>query len=100
MIAIPMWPWNELRHKSVKPYAGTLFAYPATTLHRVASVTRGERLAMVWWARSYVLDGARRELLFDHETAQRTQFDRYGKSPELDLITKSLTNLLRLSADD
>jgi PKHD-type hydroxylase len=55
---------------------------------------------MVRWARSYVLDAAQRELLLDHETAQRTQFDRYEKSPELDLITKSLTNLLRLWADD
>jgi hypothetical protein len=44
MIAIPMWPWNELRHESAKPHAGTLFAYPATTLHRVASLTRGSAL--------------------------------------------------------
>jgi PKHD-type hydroxylase len=91
---------THLGHEAIKPNAGTLFAYPATTLHRVAPVARGERLAMVGWARSYVRDAAQRELLFDLETAQRTLFDRYGKSPELDLITKSVSNLFRLWADD
>jgi PKHD-type hydroxylase len=91
---------TQLGHEAIKPNAGTLFTYPATTLHRVAPVTRGERLAMVGWARSYVRDAAQRELLFDLETAQRTLFDRYGKSPELDLISKSLSNLFRLWVDD
>jgi PKHD-type hydroxylase len=91
---------TQFGQEAIKPNAGTLFAYPATTLHRVEPVTRGERLAMVGWARSYVRDAFQRELLFDLETAQRTLFDRYGTSPELDLIGKSLSNLLRLWADD
>lgn len=32
--------------------AGSLLAYPSTSLHRVGAVTRGERLAATGWARS------------------------------------------------
>jgi len=80
--------------------AGALVAYPATSLHRVADVTRGTRLAAVGWARSFVRDAARRELLFDLDTARRQLFARDGKSAEFDLISKSFANLLRMWADD
>jgi PKHD-type hydroxylase len=85
---------------SVKLAAGSLIAYPSTALHRVAAVTRGERLAAVGWARSYVRDGARRELLFELDTARRQLFKREGKSAEYDLVSKSLANLLRMWVED
>ena len=84
----------------VKLPAGSLIAYPATSLHRVADVTRGERLAAVGWARSFIRDPAQRELLFDLDTARRTLFAREGKSAEFDLLSKSLANLVRMWADD
>ena len=80
--------------------AGSLIAYPATSLHRVGAVTRGARLAAVGWARSFVRDPAQRELLFDLDTARRQLFAREGKSTEFDLISKSFANLLRMWADD
>jgi PKHD-type hydroxylase len=80
--------------------AGSLIAYPATSLHRVGAVTRGARLAAVGWARSFVRDPAQRELLFDLDTARRQLFAREGKSAEFDLISKSFANLLRMWADD
>jgi PKHD-type hydroxylase len=80
--------------------AGALVAYPATSLHRVADVTRGKRLAAVGWARSFVRDAARRELLFDLDTARRQLFAGAGKSAEFDLISKSFANLMRMWADD
>lgn len=83
----------------IKLPAGHLVAYPSTTLHRVAPVTRGERVVAVGWAQSYVRDPARRELLFDLETARRGLFDREGKTPEFDLLSKSAANLLRMWAD-
>jgi PKHD-type hydroxylase len=85
---------------AVKLVAGSLIAYPSTALHRVAEVTRGERLAAVGWARSYVRDGAQRELLFELDTARRQLFAREGKSAEYDLVSKSLANLMRMWADD
>jgi PKHD-type hydroxylase len=84
----------------VKLAAGSLIAYPSTTLHHVAAVTRGARLAAVGWARSLIRDAARRELLFDLDTARRALFDRDGKTAEYDLLAKSTANLLRMWMED
>ena len=86
--------------ESFKLPAGSLVTYPATMLHRVAPVTRGERLAAPGWVRSIVRDPARRELLFDLETARRRLFDREGKTAEGDLLAKCAANLMRLWCDD
>ena len=80
--------------------AGSLVAYPSTTLHQVANVTCGARLAAAGWARSYIRDAARRELLFDLDTARRQMFARDGKSAEFDLVSKSCANLMRMWAED
>ena len=85
---------------AVKLASGSLIAYPSATLHRVADVRSGVRLAAVGWARSLIRDPARRELLFDLDTARREMFARNGKSAEFDLVSKSLTNLIRMWADD
>lgn len=84
----------------VKLPAGSLVAYPSTTLHRVAPVTEGARLAAVGWARSFIRDAARRELLLDLDTARQSLFARYGKTAEFDLISKTSANLMRLWAED
>ena len=85
---------------AVKLPAGALVAYASTSLHRVADVTRGERLVAVGWARSLIRDPAQRELLFDLDTARRRMFARDGKSEDYDLVSKSLANLLRMWAED
>jgi len=85
---------------AVKLAAGSMIAYPSTALHHVAEVTHGERLAAIGWARSYVRDGAKRELLFELDTARRQLFKREGKSAEYDLVSKSLANLLRMWVED
>jgi PKHD-type hydroxylase len=86
--------------ETFKLAAGSLVAYPSTTLHRVANVTRGARLAAAGWARSFIRDTAQRELLFDLDTARRQMFARDGKSAEFDLISKSFANLMRMWAED
>lgn len=85
---------------AVKLAAGSLLAYPATSLHRVAPVTRGERLVMVGWVRSYIRDAGKRELLFDLDTARRRLFDAQGKTAEVDLLSKCCANLLREWVED
>lgn len=77
--------------------AGQAIVYPATTLHRVTEVTRGERLAAVLWVQSLVRDASRREILFDLDTARRGLWDKANRvaTPEFDLVTKSYANLLR-----
>ena len=84
----------------IKLPAGSLVAYPSTTLHRVQPVTKGARLAAVGWARSFIRDPARRELLFDLDTARQSLFAREGKTAEFDLLSKSTANLLRMWAED
>ena len=79
---------------------GSLVTYPATALHQVAPVTRGERLAAAGWVRSYVRDAGKRELLFDLDTARRRLFEREGKTAEADLLAKCAANLLRLWCED
>ncbi len=85
--------------RAVKLPAGSLMLYPSTTLHRVAPVTRGERLAVVGWVQSRVREAARREMLFDLERAVREVHGREGKSELFDLLAKSRSNLLRMWAD-
>ncbi len=86
--------------EAIKLSAGSVVTYPASTLHRVAPVTAGVRLAAVGWVRSFIRDPARRELLFDLDTARRGMFDRYGKSAESDLLAKCAANLVRMWCDD
>ncbi len=84
----------------LKLAAGDLYLYPATTLHRVTPVTRGARLAAVGWIRSFVRRADHRELLFDLDTAYRRLFTAHGKTADVDLIAKTLANLLRQWCDD
>jgi PKHD-type hydroxylase len=62
---------------SVKLAAGDLILYPATSLHRVAPVSRGTRLAAFFWIQSMVKEDTERAMLFDLdrsivELAQKT----------------------------
>jgi PKHD-type hydroxylase len=76
---------------------GQAIVYPATALHRVAEVTRGERLAAVLWVQSLVRDAAQREILFDLDTARRGLWDKADQAAtaEFDLVAKTYANLLR-----
>ena len=82
--------------QEVKLPAGAAVVYPSSTLHRVAPVTRGERLAAVTWARSYVRDAAQRELLHDLHAVQKKMAAAMPDEPETDLAFKTYSNLLRM----
>lgn len=49
----------------IKLPAGSLVLYPATSIHYVADVTAGTRLAAVGWIQSRVRSAEQREILFD-----------------------------------
>lgn len=53
----------------IKLPAGNAVLYPTTSLHRVNEVTRGERLAIVGWVRSFIRSPEHREALFDLDQA-------------------------------
>jgi PKHD-type hydroxylase len=54
---------------SVKLAAGDMVVYPATSLHHVAPITRGQRVGCFFWTESLVRDDARRALLYDMDNA-------------------------------
>lgn len=86
--------------RSVKLGAGSAVLYPTTALHRVTEVTRGRRLVAVTWVRSLVRDAAKREILFDLKMARDQLSVQLGKSLEIDLLSKTYTNLLRRWIED
>ena len=55
-------------HK-VKLPAGHMVLYPSSSLHHVAPVTRGARIASFFWIQSMVRDDGERTLLFDLDSA-------------------------------
>ncbi|MEM9483209.1 MAG: Fe2+-dependent dioxygenase [Cyanobacteria bacterium P01_F01_bin.116] len=75
--------------------SGCAIAYPSSTLHQVAPITEGSRWAIVGWVQSWIRDPSKREVLFDLDTARRNIFNSQGKTNEFDLVSKSMTNLLR-----
>jgi PKHD-type hydroxylase len=81
-------------HRAKLP-AGDLVLYPATSLHRVTPVTRGERLAAFFWVQSLVKDDGERSLLFELDTAIRQLGHRLPEDPALVSLTGCYHNLLR-----
>jgi PKHD-type hydroxylase len=53
----------------VKLPAGHAVLYPATSVHRVAPITRGSRWASFFWIQSMVKDGGKRRELFELDSA-------------------------------
>lgn len=83
----------------VKLPAGHLILYPATSLHHVTPVTRGERVSSFFWIQSMVRGDADRALLFDLDSA----IQRLGGDAESQRTAVQLTgvyhNLLRRWAE-
>jgi len=84
----------------VKLPAGSLVLYPTTTLHRVEPVTKGERLAVVGWVRSYIRSHEDREILFDLENAIAALRQAGAERAVMDRLLKVKANLLRKWAED
>jgi PKHD-type hydroxylase len=85
--------------QEVKLPAGDMVLYPASSLHRVTTVTRGARVASFFWVQSMVRDDAQRALLFDLDMAiVRLTRERPG-DPALVSLTGCYHNLLRMWAE-
>jgi len=87
-----------LGEQQIKLDAGEAIVYPASSVHRVAPVTRGVRFAAVTWVQSAIRDESVRTILHDlHRTMVHPDAAR---SQELSLLlSKSYHNLLRHAAD-
>ena len=83
----------------VKLPAGDLILYPSSSLHRVAPVTRGARIASFFWLQSMVRSDAHRRLLFEMDQAIQGVRARDGDCAEVVSLTGTYHNLLRLWAE-
>ena len=91
---------DPLAPRRVKLAAGDLILYPSSSVHHVAPVTRGARLACVFWVQSMVRDAEARRHLLELDEAVQAISARLGQD---DAVVVRLTglyhNLLRRWAD-
>jgi PKHD-type hydroxylase len=80
---------------NVKLQAGDMILYPATSLHRVAPVTRGSRVAAFFWIQSMVKDDGERTLLFNLDRAIVQLGQSAPEQPALVQLTAIYHNLIR-----
>jgi PKHD-type hydroxylase len=85
--------------KSVKLPAGHMVLYPATSLHHVTPVTRGERLCSFFWIQSLIRDDGRRSILFDLDSAIQRLGGQLPRHPSVVQLTGVYHNLLRQWAE-
>jgi PKHD-type hydroxylase len=76
-----------------------LFLYPASSVHHVAPVTRGVRLAAFFWIQSMVRDAAQRSILFELDSAIQKLAKDVPTHPSLVDLAGVYHNLLRAWAD-
>jgi PKHD-type hydroxylase len=85
--------------RRTKLAAGDMVLYPGTSVHRVEPVTRGVRLAAFFWIQSMVREDAKREILFELDTALQRLGRDTPEHPSLVQIAGCYHNLLRLWCD-
>lgn len=91
---------TQFGEQSVKLPGGQLVLYPASSLHHVAPVTRGVRVASFFWIQSMVRDTDARALLFELDTAIQSVGARLGQGDgEIVRLTGVYHNLLRRWAE-
>lgn len=82
--------------QKIKLPAGDAVMYPASSLHRVAEVTRGERLVAVTWVQSLVRDPARRELLYELNQVRERLLKDAPEADDTTRINMVYVNLVRM----
>jgi PKHD-type hydroxylase len=85
---------------AVKLPAGDMILYPASSLHRVAPITRGSRWASFFWAQSMVRSDEQRALLFNLDNTIQALSLKVGQNaPEVVSLAATYNNLLRMWTD-
>ena len=85
--------------QQVKLPAGHAVVYPSASVHRVAEVTRGERLVALTWIQSFVRDAAQRELLYELDQSREQLLRTDPESDVTKNVDRSYVNLLRMWAE-
>jgi len=85
---------------SYKLEPGSALLYPSTTIHRVAPVSSGVRLAAITWLQSWVADAQQRELLVHLDEARALAAGGASDPARMQVLLEYVQkNLLRMWAD-
>ena len=85
--------------QAIKYAAGDAVLYSASTRHRVAEITRGERLVAVTWVQSLVRDSSQRELLHELNGVRERLLANAPQSEDAKQVNKTYVNLVRMWGD-
>ena len=86
--------------RRIKLPAGDLVLYPSSTVHQVAHVTRGARIASFFWVQSMVRSTEQRQLLFNMDMNLLKLRSTVGEASSAVVgLTGTYHNLLRMWAD-
>ena len=92
-----LWVEDLYGSHCVKLNAGDLILYPASSVHRVDAVTRGERVSAFFWIQSLVRSDERRALLLGMDLDIQRLAAKVGQgAPEIVGLTGAYHNLLRM----
>ena len=89
----------ETGEEMVKLPAGDAIVYETSAYHRVAEITRGERLAAVTWIQSLVRDPARRQILRNLSESLKQVREVAPDSEVAELLHETYANLMRMWAE-
>lgn len=91
---------DRFGEQRVKLPAGHMLLYPASSVHHVEAVTRGDRTAAFFWVQSMVRDDGARRLLFDLDNGVQMVAAELGTGAAAAIrLTGVYHNLLRRWAD-
>ncbi len=85
--------------QAVKLPAGDAVLYPASSVHRVSEVTRGERLVAVTWIQSLIRNPEKRALLHELNQAREKLLNKKPDADETLQVNQSYINLVRMWSD-
>jgi PKHD-type hydroxylase len=85
--------------EAIRYPAGDMLLYPGSTIHHVAPVTRGSRLASFFWIESMVREDSRRQMLFELDNVVQELGREKADHPQAVKLAGLYHNLLREWAD-
>lgn len=89
-------PFGE---QSIKLAAGDAVLYPASSLHRVAEISQGERVVAVTWVQSLIRDPGQREILYELGRARDALMASAPEGEQTAQVDHAYTNLVRRWAE-
>jgi PKHD-type hydroxylase len=87
---------SDFGNQSAKLEAGDMIMYSASSRHRVNQITRGTRLASVFWIQSLIRDDRKREQLFELDRTIQQLTQSKADSDSLVRLAAHYHGLLRL----